>query len=144
MFPGGNQARPRYMRKADVPLTIKSFAAEKQELTKDIPLAVTYSLILFIPVFAFCAFRGNHHFLILLSFYSTSRADIFLVQNQKIPSLSIHLDTAASAELALLPWIAIPGSTVALGHALAISFSLRPIPLPSWVQKGTIIFLERS
>jgi hypothetical protein len=63
---------------------------------------------------------------------------------QEILNLSTQLDTSDSADAALVPWIAIPSNTVALGHALAMSFSLWPMPLPSWVQNGTIFFPEKS
>ncbi len=37
-----------------------------------------------------------------------------------------------------------PLNTVAAGQTLRISFSLRPMPLPSWVQNGMMVFPEKS
>ena len=88
-----------------------------------------------------------HDNAIMLTAISKSPLNNFLIESsphKEIPSLSIQLDTSESAELAPVPWIAIPSNTIALGHALAISFSLWPIPLPSWVQNGTIVFPEKS
>ena len=48
------------------------------------------------------------------------------------------------ALLTELPRIENPESTFALGQSFFMSCSLRPIPLPSCVQKGKIVLPEKS
>lgn len=55
-----------------------------------------------------------------------------------------QLDRSLSALLTLPPLIAKPGDTFELGQSLLISRSLLPIPLPSCVQNGIMVFPEKS
>ena len=52
--------------------------------------------------------------------------------------------TCFSEEAALPPWMERPGFTMAPGQEALMSRSLEPMPLPSFVQKGTIFLPVQS
>lgn len=55
-----------------------------------------------------------------------------------------HFSTSGLAPPTLPPMTASPGPTSAPGQTFLMSDSLRPIPLPSWVQNGLMVFPEKS
>lgn len=55
-----------------------------------------------------------------------------------------HCSSIRASRQTELPWMASPFLTVALGARRRMSASLRPRPLPSWVQKGQMVLPEQS
>ena len=55
-----------------------------------------------------------------------------------------HARRAGPASAAADPRMASPGVTLAPGQSCRISLSLRPRPLPSWVQKGRMVLPVKS